>query len=107
MIGIVADIDDDVCCEAVAICCAFVELLIQDDFGGSGLFGTAEDYLKLLRSILRNDGKLLTEQSVDLMFTPSLSTASRASLHNNLSAPDLAKIMIPGEPVVGTEGAGD
>lgn len=79
----------------------------KDDFGGSGLFGTAEDYLKLLRSILRNDGKLLTEQSVDLMFTPSLSTASRASLHNNLSAPDLAKIMIPGEPVVGTEGAGD
>ena len=29
MIGIVADIDDDVCCEAVAICCAFVELLIS------------------------------------------------------------------------------
>lgn len=31
----------------------------KDDYGGAGLFGTAEDYLKMLKSILRNDGKLL------------------------------------------------
>lgn len=78
----------------------------KDEYGGSGLFGTAKDYLKLLKSILRNDGKLLTSQSIDLMFMPSLSTASRASLHSNLSIPGLAKLLIPGEPVVGTEGAG-
>lgn len=28
-------------------------------------------------------------------------------MHNNCSVPDLAKIFIPGEPVVGTPGAGD
>ncbi|KAH6621990.1 putative transesterase [Boeremia exigua] len=79
----------------------------KDDFGGSGLFGTAEDYLKLLKSILRDDGKLLTSQSVDLMFQSSLSPQTKASLHNNLSIPDLAKVVIPGEPVIGSPGAGD
>ncbi|KAF2623794.1 beta-lactamase/transpeptidase-like protein, partial [Macroventuria anomochaeta] len=79
----------------------------KDDYGGAGLFGTAEDYLRLLKYILRDDGKLLTSQSVELMFTSFLSIASKASLHDSLSVPGLAKIMIPGEPVVGTPGAGD
>jgi CubicO group peptidase (beta-lactamase class C family) len=78
----------------------------KDEYGGAGLFGTAEDYIKLLKSILRDDGKLLTSQSVQIMFTPSLSTSTQASLHNNLSIPNLARILIPGEPVIGTEGAG-
>lgn len=79
----------------------------KDDYGGAGLFGTAEDYLKLLKSILCDDGKLLTSQSVELMFTSSLSATSKASLHIGLSVPDMAKWMIPGEPVVGAPGAGD
>lgn len=79
----------------------------KDDFGGSGLFGTAEDYLKLLKSILRDDGKLLTSQSIELMFTPSLSPEAKTSLHNCLSIPELAKILNPGEPVVGTPSAGN
>jgi CubicO group peptidase (beta-lactamase class C family) len=73
----------------------------KDDYGGSGLFGTATDYLKLLKSILRNDGKLLASQSVNMMFTSSLSASSKASLSANCSVPDLAKIFIPGETVVG------
>lgn len=31
----------------------------KDDYGGAGFFSTAADYLKLLKSILRNDGKIL------------------------------------------------
>jgi CubicO group peptidase (beta-lactamase class C family) len=79
----------------------------KDDYGGSGLFGTAADYVKLLKSILRDDGKLLESQSVNLMFTSSLSAQSKASLNDNCSVPDLAKIFIPGEPVVGTPGGGE
>lgn len=31
----------------------------QDDFGGDGLYSCAEDYIKVLTSLVRNDGKLL------------------------------------------------
>ena len=79
----------------------------QDEYGGAGLFGTAEDYLKLLKSILRDDGKLLTSQSVQLMFTPSTTGASQVSLQESLSNAHLASIMIPGEPIIGTPGAGN
>ncbi|KAJ4399848.1 hypothetical protein N0V91_009119 [Didymella pomorum] len=73
----------------------------KDHYGGSGLFGTAADYLKLLKSILRNDGKLLGSQSVNMMFTSSLSVQSKASLNVNCAVPDLAKIFTPGETIVG------
>lgn len=79
----------------------------KDEYGGAGLFSTAPDYLKLLKSILRNDGKLLTSKSVDLLFEPSLSPQIKASLRAKLSVPDLAKFMIPGEPIVGTPDSGD
>ncbi|KAJ8115170.1 hypothetical protein OPT61_g3128 [Boeremia exigua] len=79
----------------------------KDEYGGAGLFGTAEDYLKLLKSILRDDGRLLTSQTLELMFEPSMSPQCKIALNKNLSVPDLAKIYIPGEPVVGTPGAGD
>jgi CubicO group peptidase (beta-lactamase class C family) len=78
-----------------------------DDHGGAGLFSTAADYLKLLKSILHDDGKLVKSESIDLMFTPALSDAQRESLNLSLSHPKLAPIMIPGEPIAGTPGAGD
>lgn len=79
----------------------------KDEYGGAGLFSTAADYLKLLKSILHDDGKLISTASLDLMFQPSLSSQSKAALHQNLSIPDLARLLIPGEAVVGTPGAGD
>lgn len=44
----------------------------KDDLGGGGLYSSATDYIKVLISILRNDGKLLKRETVDLMFTPQL-----------------------------------
>ncbi|KAF2832734.1 beta-lactamase/transpeptidase-like protein [Ophiobolus disseminans] len=78
-----------------------------DDFGGGGLFGTAEDFLEVLKSILHGDGKLLKSESIDLMFTPALSEAQQATLDGLLSILMAAAIMIPGEPVLGTPGAGE
>jgi len=36
--------------------------------GGSNLYTSAPDFLKLLASLLRKDGKLLRPQTVDIMF---------------------------------------
>lgn len=79
----------------------------NDHFGGIGLFGHTEDFLKLLKSVLRNDGQLLKSHSIDTMFTPSLSAASQDVLNQALSIPPVAAIMIPGEPPIGTLGAGE
>ncbi|KAH7384003.1 beta-lactamase/transpeptidase-like protein [Pyrenochaeta sp. MPI-SDFR-AT-0127] len=77
-----------------------------DESGGAGLFGTAEDFLKLLKSILRNDARLLKPTSIDLMFTPSITPSAQNSLDVALSIPAIASIMIPGEPPLGTPDAG-
>lgn len=42
--------------------------ITKGDFGGHGLFMTAQGYIKILRSLLANDGKVLKSSTVDLMF---------------------------------------
>ncbi|KZP11427.1 beta-lactamase [Athelia psychrophila] len=49
----------------------------KDAMGGIGLYGSAEEYLQILASLLRDDGKLLTSQSVTEMFAPQLSPACK------------------------------
>ena len=43
-----------------------------DDMGGAGTFSCAADYIKVLISLLKNDGKLLKPETVDHMFKPHL-----------------------------------
>jgi CubicO group peptidase (beta-lactamase class C family) len=78
-----------------------------DDFGGAGLFGTAPDYLKLLKSLLHNDGRILKPPSVDALFTPCLTKEQLAMLQFMQSIPEVAAITTPGEPAHGQPGAGD
>ncbi|KAI1477693.1 putative transesterase [Daldinia eschscholtzii] len=56
----------------------------KGDFGGHGLFMTAPDYVKVLHSLLANDGKILKPETVDTMFehhlTPEATEAHRAML---------------------------
>ena len=49
---------------------------IEDCYGGIGVYSTAIDYLKILASLLKSDGKLLRSQTVDEMFRPQLSRES-------------------------------
>jgi CubicO group peptidase (beta-lactamase class C family) len=44
----------------------------KDDTGGGGLYSSGPDYLKVLVSLLRNDGVLLKPETVHEMFTPQL-----------------------------------
>lgn len=46
--------------------------LYVKESGGGGCFSTANDYIKLLKSILKNDGSLLKPETVDQMFKPQL-----------------------------------
>lgn len=50
----------------------------EDEWGGSGAYGSAKEYIKILHSILANDGQLLQPASIDEMFTPQLSPNSKA-----------------------------
>ncbi|KAK4679510.1 hypothetical protein QC764_204790 [Podospora pseudoanserina] len=40
----------------------------EGDFGGHGMFMSAEGYIKVLRSLLANDGNLLRKETVEEMF---------------------------------------
>ncbi|EXJ82357.1 beta-lactamase [Capronia epimyces CBS 606.96] len=56
----------------------------RGDFGGHGLFMTGADYVKVLRSLLANDGKVLKPATVDDMFehhlSPEATTGHQAAL---------------------------
>ena len=61
--------------------------LTKGDFGGHGLFMTAPDYVKVLRSLLANDGKILTPAMVHDMFENHLSLEATASHQAALASP--------------------
>lgn len=44
----------------------------EDDYGGGGLFSCAQDYIKLLSSLLLDDGKLLKPATVEELCRPQL-----------------------------------
>jgi CubicO group peptidase (beta-lactamase class C family) len=69
----------------------------KDDLGGSGAYATAPDYLKLLSSLVKNDGKLLKPETVNEMFKPQLENP--AYLMGILAIPEFTKYLAPGMPV--------
>jgi CubicO group peptidase (beta-lactamase class C family) len=68
----------------------------KDDEGGGGAYTTAPDYVKLLTSLLKKDGKILKPETVDEMFKPQLQNPSY--LASVLAVPEAAKFMTPGLP---------
>ncbi|GIZ45088.1 hypothetical protein CKM354_000827100 [Cercospora kikuchii] len=63
-------------------------------FGGHGAYASMGDYLKVLHSLLKNDGKLLKPDSVDELFRPQLGDDSKAALNFFVKQ---AHTMLPGE----------
>ena len=60
---------------------------VDDAMGGGGVFATAPEYMKVLYSILADDGKLLKPSSVDELFKPYLGKESQQSLMKQLEDP--------------------
>jgi hypothetical protein len=54
-------------------------------FGGQGLFMPANEYVKMLRSLLVNDGKLLQGKSMELLFAPSLEPEAHTFVSTTLA----------------------
>lgn len=52
-----------------------------DCFGGHGGYAQMGSYLKVLQSLLANDGKLLKPSTVDMMFTPQLGEGSKTAMN--------------------------
>jgi CubicO group peptidase (beta-lactamase class C family) len=52
----------------------------EDEYGGSGAIGSAVDFMKIMSSILVNDGRLLKPTTVEDMFKPHLKNESVQTL---------------------------
>lgn len=50
---------------------------IEECYGSAGVYTTATDYVKILASLLKSDGKLLHVQTIEEMFRPQLSQESK------------------------------
>lgn len=59
----------------------------RGDFGGHGLFMPGADYVKVLRSLLASDGKLLKPATVDDMFQHRLGPEATAGQQAALASP--------------------
>ena len=70
----------------------------KDAMGGSGVRGTAPEYLKILQALLVNEGKVLKNESVDELFRPSLSGQSKEALKKIVSDP-VTNLMLGGLPL--------
>lgn len=57
---------------------------VTDCFGGQGIYASMEEFLKVIHSILADDGKLLTSESIAMMFQSHLLPASRDSLQRHV-----------------------
>lgn len=51
------------------------------DMGGAGIYSTAEDYAKMLATLLSNDGRLLKRETLEAFVRPQLSGDSLDSLN--------------------------
>ncbi|GKZ39084.1 hypothetical protein AbraIFM66950_011842, partial [Aspergillus brasiliensis] len=61
---------------------------VTDCFGGQGIYASVEEFLKVIHSILSDDGKLLMSKSIAMMFQPHLLPASRESLQKHVKESD-------------------
>ncbi|KAF7970768.1 hypothetical protein HWV62_25731 [Athelia sp. TMB] len=67
--------------------------------GGGGLYASAPDFLKVLVSILRDDGKLLKSASIAEMFSPQLSLVNKDVWMSKLKVEVVNRIMTGGMKV--------
>lgn len=58
----------------------------KDNLGGIGLFSTAADFVKLLTGLLKDGSPLLSKRSIDILFQPQLSHASRVAMPKPLGS---------------------
>lgn len=61
---------------------------VSDAFGGEAAYGSVEDYMKIVHSILADDEKILKKATTAQMFQPHLSEESRLQLAKTMAIPN-------------------
>lgn len=72
---------------------------MKDAMGGEAISTSGEEYIKVLHSLLKDDGKLLKSETVELMFNPQLTGKSEQTLMQALTIPFLNDAMTGGLPL--------
>ncbi|KAK4146415.1 beta-lactamase/transpeptidase-like protein [Dichotomopilus funicola] len=67
----------------------------NEAFGGEGLFGGMGSYMKVLHSLLMDDGKILKPKTAKLLFTPLMTPVEKAALNEDMKHPEWAVGWIP------------
>ncbi|KAK7757519.1 hypothetical protein SLS62_000534 [Diatrype stigma] len=67
-------------------------------FGGHGLYASMADCFRIADSLLVNDEKLLRRETVEEMFRPQLTPASRAELRRFMDTSDM-QMLFPSPPI--------
>ena len=65
----------------------------QDDFGGGGIIGSPTGFLKVLRSLLANDGILLKPETLREFFKPQLNDRCKQALMKRLENVQASAVM--------------
>jgi len=63
------------------------DIPIKDEFGGEGAIGSPVEYVKILQSIIADDGALLKSETIDEMFVPQLSEGGVKALDEYIELP--------------------
>ncbi|KAK4696536.1 hypothetical protein P7C71_g1395, partial [Lecanoromycetidae sp. Uapishka_2] len=66
----------------------------EDCFGGHGASASMPDYLEILKSILKDDERLLKKETTAIMFQPQLSDESREAMKKLWSIPAATKYFV-------------
>ena len=66
---------------------------VGDAFGGAGVYSSMPEYVKVLRSVLEDDGRLLGSEALGSMFRPQLNAAGRRALMKVMEDPELNDMM--------------
>jgi CubicO group peptidase (beta-lactamase class C family) len=67
----------------------------NEAFGGEGCFGGMGEYMKVLYSLLVDDGKILDPEITKYLFQPLLQPKEKEALNKNLENPDWAVGYVP------------
>ena len=63
------------------------DLPTTDECGGQGLYGSPVSYMKIMQSILSDDGKLLQSETINEMCRPQLGPSPRKAYEEFIGAP--------------------
>ncbi|RMZ82618.1 hypothetical protein DV738_g1696, partial [Chaetothyriales sp. CBS 135597] len=90
---------------ALAAAPPFMSLESPDDQGGGGLITTPDAYIKVLSSILADDGKLLKPGSVAKLFVPAIGEPQREALLAAMKPETGGRMLSGGLPLPGDSDA--